>query len=94
VTLVLGRLRIDKIGRTDVARMVRDVMAGRTAVSTPQRPWRGRGVQGGRGTAGQALAVLSAVLAFAVARGLRDDNPARGVKKPPIGKCAGASAAP
>ena len=42
--------------------------------------------QGGAGTAGQALAVLGAVLAFAVARGLRDDNPVRGVRKPPIRK--------
>jgi integrase len=29
---------------------------------------------------------MSTVLAFAVARGLRSDNPARGVKKPPARK--------
>ena len=63
--------------------MVRDVTAGRTAAPKPQEPHRGKLVQGGRGTAAQALAVLGAVMSFAVARGLRDDNPVRGVKKPP-----------
>lgn len=79
---LLGRLRIDKINRTDVERMLRDVTAGRTAAPVPQRPGRGRVAQGGRGTAGQALAVLGAVMSFAVGRGLRADNPVRGVKKP------------
>lgn len=83
---LLGRLRIDKIDRTDVERMARDVTAGRTAAPAPQRPGRGRVAQGGRGTAGQALAVLGAVMAFAMARGLIDANPVRGVKKPPIRK--------
>jgi integrase len=83
---VLGRLRIDQITRADVERMVRDVTAGRTAAPTPKRQGRGRLAQGGQGTAGQALAVLGAVMSFAIARGLLDDNPARGVKKLPIRK--------
>jgi integrase len=81
---LLGKLRIDRITRTDVEHMVRDVTAGRTAAPVPQQTHRGKLVQGGRGTAGQALAVLGAVMSFAVARGLRDDNPVRGVKKPPV----------
>jgi integrase len=80
---LLGKLRIDRIARTDGERMVRDVTAGRTAAPVPQRPRRGKLVRGGSGTAAQALAVLSAVMSFAVAHGLRDDNPVRGVKKPP-----------
>src|SRR6516164_9826815 len=80
---LLGGLRIDRITRTDVERMLRDVTAGRTAAPVPQQPHRGKLAQGGRGTAGQAVAVLGAVMSFAVARGLRDDNPVRGVKKPP-----------
>jgi integrase len=63
--------------------MLRDVTAGRTAAPVPQHRRPGKLVQGGRGTAAQALAVLGAVMSFAVARGLRDDNPVRGVKKPP-----------
>jgi integrase len=80
---LLGKVRIDHITRADVERMVRDVTAGRTAARVPPKPHRGKLVQGGRGTAAQALAVLGAVMSFAVARGLRDDNPVRGVKKPP-----------
>ncbi len=42
---------------------------------------RGRAiVEGGPGTAARATAVLGAILAFAVSRDLRPDNPARGVK--------------
>ncbi len=79
---VLGRMRIDRITRTDIERMVRDVAAGRTAAPVPQQPFRGRAARGGSGTAAQALAVLGAVMSFAVARELREDNPVRGVKKP------------
>ncbi len=83
---LLGGLRIDQITRADVERMVRDVTAGKTAAPPLKRPSRGRLAQGGRGTASQALAVLGAVMSFAVGRGLRDDNPVRGVKKPPVRK--------
>jgi integrase len=81
---LLGGLRIDRIRRAEVERMLRDVTAGRTAAPVPQRQPRGKLVRGGSGTAAQALAVLGAVMSFAVARGLRDDNPVRGVKKPPV----------
>jgi integrase len=80
---LLGKLRIDRISRADIERMMRDVTAGRTAAAVPQQPHRGKLVQGGSGTAAQALAVLGAVMSFAVVRGLRDNNPVRGVKKPP-----------
>jgi integrase len=81
---LLGGLRIDRIARADVERMLRDVTAGRTAAPVPQQPHHGKLAQGGRGAAAQALAVLGVVMSFAVARGLRDDNPVRGVKKPPV----------
>jgi integrase len=80
---LLGSLRIDRIARADVERMVRDVTAGRTAAKKPLKPYRGTLARGGRGTAAQALAVLGAMISFAVARGLREDNPVRGVRKPP-----------
>jgi integrase len=80
---LLGSLRIDCIARADVERMVRDVTAGRTAAKKPLKPYRGTLARGGLGTAAQALAVLGAVMSFAIARGLREDNPVRGVKKPP-----------
>jgi integrase len=80
---LLGKLRIDRITRTDVERMVRDVTAGRTATPVSQEQHQGKVVRGGCGTAAQALAVVGAMMSFAVARGLRNDNPVRGVKKPP-----------
>jgi hypothetical protein len=64
-----------------------DVQAGPTAKSAPSEPRRPRRVlRGGKGVASQCVALVSTVLNFAVARGLRPDNPARGVKKPPTRK--------
>ncbi len=79
---LLGRRRIDQITRADVERMFIDVSEGRTAHPAPRARPRGSVASGGRGTAGQALAVLGAVMSFAMARGLIDTNPVRGVKKP------------
>ena len=83
---LLGRRRIDQITRADVERMLIDVSAGKTASSTPRARPRGSVAKGGHGTAGQALAVLGAVMSFAMGRGLIDANPVRGIKKPPIRK--------
>lgn len=83
---VLGHLRIDQITRADVERMVRDVSDGKTAASETKHTGRGRIARGGSGTAAQAMAVLGAIMTFAVERGLRADNPVHGVKKPPSRK--------
>ncbi|MGH7119635.1 MAG: tyrosine-type recombinase/integrase [Acetobacteraceae bacterium] len=81
----IGHLRIDQIARADVERMMRDVTAGKTAAPATHHG-AGRAAAGGRGTAGQALAVLGVAMSFACDRGLLRENPARGVKKPPIRK--------
>ncbi len=83
---LLGRRRIDQIARADVERLVIDVSAGKTAPPPPRTRPRGSVARGGHGTAGQALAVLGAVMSFAMARGLINNNPVRGIKKPPIRK--------
>jgi integrase len=58
-----------------------DIAAGKTATDEKTGP-RGRArVRGGQGTANRTTALLSSMLAFAVARGFRPDNPARGIKK-------------
>jgi integrase len=84
---LLGRMRVDKIARADIERMLIDVKVGKTA-ATPKKGGRRPGsiVTGGSGVAAQCVALLSTLLAFAVSRGLRSDNPARGVKKPPVRK--------
>jgi hypothetical protein len=85
---LLGRVHVDKITRADIDRILIDVKSGKTAAPTPNEGERRPGsiVTGGSGVAAQCVALMSTLLAFAVARGLRSDNPARGVKKPPVRK--------
>jgi integrase len=80
ITPLLGRKHLRALTRADVERFQRDVTNGKTATDERTGP-RGRAiVEGGPGTAARATAVLGAVLNFVVSRGLRPDNPARGVK--------------
>jgi integrase len=78
---VLGRKQLRSLTRADVTRFLSDVASGKTAVDERTRK-RGRAiVRGGPIAANRALATLSAVLGFANERGMRADNPVRGVKK-------------
>ena len=85
---LLGQVRVDKVARADVERILIDVKAGKTAAPKPNEDERrpGKIATGGGGVAAQCVTLMSTLLAFAVARGLRSDNPARGVKKPPVRK--------
>jgi integrase len=85
---LLGRVRVDKVARADIERILIDVKAGKTSAPTPNEGERrpGRIATGGSGVAAQCVALMGTLLGFAVARGLRSDNPARGVKKPPVRK--------
>ena len=78
---LLGPKRVRDLARADVERFQRDVAAGRTAGDRKTGP-RGRSiVTGGKGTARQCMILLSAILSFAVRRGLIADNPCRGVAR-------------
>ena len=85
---LLGKLRADHIGRTEVERMRNAVAAGKTAEKidggATRRP--GSVATGGKGAAAQCVALAGSIYAFAVGRGLCSDNPARGVKKAPVRK--------
>jgi integrase len=85
---LLGRRRIDQVTRGDIERLLIDVKAGKTAVLTPPRGERPSGSlpSGGAGAAAQCVTLMGTLLSFAVQRGLRADNPAHGVKKPPVRK--------
>jgi integrase len=77
---LLGRKHLRALTRADIERFQKDVTAGKTAANEKTGP-RGRAiVAGGPGVAARATAVLGAILAFAVERRLRSDNPARGVR--------------
>ena len=79
----IGRLRVDLLTRADIERMQVAVAKGKTATAK-RRPRGGKLVSGGPGAAAQCVTLAAIVLRFAVDRGLRPDNPARGVKKHPI----------
>ena len=77
---LLGQTRIRALTRSDVEKFQQDVAAGKSKADVKTKP-RGRAiVSGGKGTAARSLAVLGTLLSFAVKRGMRPDNPARGVK--------------
>jgi integrase len=83
---LLGGKRVDAIGRAEIERMLNDVKNGRTKAGLRPRWPAGSLATGGAGAGAQCVALASTVLQFAVDRGLRADNPAKGVKKPPVRK--------
>jgi integrase len=85
---LLGKILVAKIGRADIEQMMVEVKAGKTAVSPPKDRKRPAGSlpTGGHGVAAQCVALVSTLLAFAVARGYRTDNPTKGIKKTPVKK--------
>ncbi len=84
---LLGYKRVDALTRADLERLLINVKAGKTAApkasNGEKRPAGGLTV-GGSGVAGQCVTLMSTILSFAVKRGLRPDNPAQGIKRPPI----------
>lgn len=83
---LLGRKKADQVTRQDCERLLIDVRDGKTAIEvTGKRPL-GALTMGGRGAAAQSVTLLSVIMEFAITRGFREDNPAKGVKKPPVQK--------
>ena len=84
----LGKKRVDAIERADIERLLTAVKAGKMAAPIAKTGKRQPGSvpTGGGGVAAQCVALASTIMKFAVDRKLRADNPARGIKKPPIRK--------
>jgi integrase len=77
---VLGRKMLNTLTSADVAKFQADVASGKNKADIKTGK-RGRAiVEGGRGTAARSLAVLGAMLQFAVGRKLISANPAKGVQ--------------
>jgi integrase len=77
---LLGRERAKVLTQADVAKFQSDVAAGKSKADM-RTGFRGRAiVEGGRGTAARSLAVLGAMLQFAVEQRLIPANPAKGVR--------------
>ena len=83
---LLGTKRVGAVTTADVERAMRDVANGKTATDEKTGKHGRAIVTGGKGAAGQVVALLSSMFAFAVARKMRPDNPAFGVKKYRTGK--------
>jgi integrase len=83
---LLGRRRANAVTRGDIEQMLNSVIVGCPAAGESGKRRPGSVVAGGRGVAAQCVALASTILQFAVERGIREGNPARGVKKPPVRK--------
>lgn len=78
---LLGDRLVRDLKRADIERFMIDVANGKTATIEKTGP-RGKAiVRGGKGTASRTVGFLGAILAFAVQREIRPDNPVRGVKR-------------
>jgi integrase len=76
---LLGRKIVSALTQADIAKFQADVAVGKSKADV-KTGRRGRAiVEGGRGTAARSLAVLSAMLQFAVGRKFIAANPAKGV---------------
>lgn len=84
---LIGNRPVQELTTADAIKMMRDVTTGKTAADEKTGKLRGRAVvTGGAGTASQSVTLLSAILTYAVSEGIISVNPARGIKKPAVGK--------
>ncbi|WDR07315.1 site-specific integrase [Devosia rhodophyticola] len=80
---LLGRKLVLDLKRADVAKFIRDVTAGKTAMVEKSDKLRGKSVvAGGSGTAARTAGLLGGILTYAVSEGIIEFNPASGVPRP------------
>lgn len=80
---LIGKVRLDDLNPTGIARFRDAVARGDTAQVTKTKPRGVRRVRGGEGTATRTLRLLSSILSFGVREGHLASNPALGVEKTP-----------
>ena len=80
---LIGNRRVKDLVKADVAKVLKDVMAGKTAVSVKTKKLRGKAiVRGGAGTATRTVGLLGGILTYAMEAGIITSNPAHGIRKP------------
>lgn len=84
---LLGRKLVKDVTSADVAKFIRSVTAGETAIVVKTKRKRGKAVvEGGAGTATRTAGLLGGILSYAVSEGIIPHNPARGVRRPADGQ--------
>jgi len=77
---LMGAMKIRDINRADVERVHRAIKNGKTARELPARSRGRRTIKGGPGIANRVARLLSKMFACAEEWGLREGNPARGIR--------------
>lgn len=78
---LLGTLPVDAVTRKHVTTFMHKVAAGETAKRVKLGKRAVSNVRGGKGVATRTIGLLGAIFSYAVAEGLRADNPVRGVTR-------------
>jgi hypothetical protein len=72
----LGPRRVKDLTKTDINKVLKDIMAGKTRVSVKTKKLRGKAiVRGGAGTATRTVGLLGGILTYAVEAGIIENNP-------------------
>ena len=80
---LIGTRRVKDLTKTDINKVLKDIMAGKTQVSVKTKKLRGKAiVRGGAGTATRTVGLLGGILTYAVEAGVIESNPAHGIRKP------------
>lgn len=80
---LLGTRRVKDLTKADINKALKDIMAGKTAVSVKTSKLRGKAiVTGGAGTATRTIGLFGGILTYAVEAGIIALNPAHGLRKP------------
>lgn len=80
---LLGHMAVRAVTHRDIVKFMDAVQLGKTAVRRAKdKPRQGALPAGGPGAAARTVGLLGGILSYAVRRGYRDDNPARGVQRP------------
>jgi integrase len=80
---LIGNRRVKDLVKADIAKVLKDVMAGKTALTVKTKKLRGKSiVRGGVGTATRTVGLLGGILTYAMEAGIITSNPAHGIRKP------------
>ncbi|CAN7594178.1 tyrosine-type recombinase/integrase [Rhizobium sp. LjRoot254] len=77
---LLAKRKVAELTKNDLERFLQNVADGKTAVDEKTRRYGRAIVKGGKGTANRTMALLSSMFTYAIGRGVRTDNPAKGIK--------------